>query len=127
MVVCFVRPQSNIVTYPMKPCMRSLVVLVPVVMAIGFIPFGILLSMTVGSGPLSLVAGALYVVLFPLSPIIIGFFLGEEKSGANEPISRALSPDVGEHRKVESLNDAPPHHEAGGWWEPGPPENHGYQ
>lgn len=83
--------------------------------------------MTVGSGPLSLVAGALYVVLFPLSPIIIGFFLGDEKSGANEPISRAMSPDVGEHRKVESLNDAPPRHEAGGWWEPGPPENHGYQ
>ena len=70
--------------------------------------------MTVGSGPLSLVAGALYVVLFPLSPIIIGFFLGDEKSGANEPISRAMSPDVGEHRKVESLNDAPPRHEAGG-------------
>lgn len=107
--------------------MRSLVILVPVVMAIGFIPFGILLSMTVGSGPLSLVAGALYVVLFPLSPIIIGFFLGDEKSGANEPISRALSPDVGEHRKVGSLNDVPPHHEVGGWWEPGPPENHGYQ
>ena len=111
----------------MKTCIRSLVILVPVVMAIGFIPFGILLSMTVGSGPLSLVAGALYVVLFPLSPIIIGFFLGDEKSGANEPISRALSPDVGEHRKVESLNNAPPYPEVGGWWEPDPPENHGYQ
>ena len=107
--------------------MRSLVILVPVVMAIGFIPFGILLAMTVGSGPLSLVAAALYVVLIFLSPIIIGFFLGDEKPGANEPISRALSPDVGEHRKAESLNNAPPHPEAGGWWEPAPPENHGYQ
>ena len=67
------------------------------------------------------------MVLFPLSPIIIGFFLGDEKSGADETISRAMSHDVGEHRTFESPNNAPPHPEAGGWWEPAPPENHGYQ
>ena len=43
--------------------MRSLVILVPVAMAIGFIPFGTLLEETVGSGPLFLVAMILYLSL----------------------------------------------------------------
>ena len=106
--------------------MRSLVILVPVAMAIGFIPFGTLLEETVGSGPLFLVAMILYVVLFPLSPMIIWFFLAH-RSGVNEPISQVESPNVGDHRTIEDLDNESPHSEVKGWWKPDPPENHGYQ
>jgi len=106
--------------------MRSLVILVPVAMAIGFIPFGTLLEETVGSGPQFLVAMILYVVLFPLSPKIIGFFMAHW-SGVNEPISQVESPNVGDHRTIEDLDNESPHSEVKGWWKPDPPENHGYQ
>ena len=118
--------QTNIVSYPIVFRMRSLVILVPVAMAIGFIPFGTLLEETVGSGPLFLVAMILYVVLFPLSPKIIGFFLAHW-SGVNEPISQVESPNVGDHRTIEDLDNESPHSEVKGWWKPDPPENHGYQ
>ena len=103
--------------------MRSLVILVPVAMAIGFIPFGTLLEETVGSGPLFLVAMILYVVLFPLSPIIIGFFLAHW-SGVNEPTSQVESPNVGDHRTIEDLDNESLNSEVKGWWKPDPPENH---
>ena len=106
--------------------MRSLVILVPVVMALGFIPFGILLEETVGSGPLFLVAMILYVVLFPLSPMIIGLFL-DHWSGVNEPISQVESPYDGDHRTIEDLDNESPNSEVREWWKPDPPENHGYQ
>jgi len=106
--------------------MRSLVILGPVAMAIGFIPFGTLLEETVGSGPLFLVAMILYVVLSPPSQMIIGLFL-DHWSGANEPTSQVESPNVGDHRTIEDLDNESPHSEVREWWKPDPPENHGYQ
>ena len=103
--------------------MRSLVILVPVAMAVGFIPFGTLLEETVGSGPLFLVAMILYVVLFPLSPVIMGAILyRKEEDPAIGPITGATSFSYAPEANNET--DKP---ELAEWWKPDMTENDGYQ
>ena len=87
--------------------MRWLMLAVPAILFIGFIPFGIVMEEIFDTGLFFFITMVLYVVLFPLSPVIVGVILYGK----------------GEHPAIEET-DKP---ESAEWWKPDMTENDGYQ
>ena len=80
---------------------------VPAILFIGFIPFSLVMSEIFDTGLFFFITMVLYVVLFPLSPVIVGAVLYGR--GGHLPIDEAGGPEVAE------------------WWRPDMTENDGYQ
>ena len=87
--------------------MRWLMLVVPAILFIGFIPFGVVMEEIFGQGLFFFITMVLYVILFPLSPIIVGAILYGR--GGHLAIEKANEPEVAE------------------WWKPDMTENDGYQ
>ena len=87
--------------------MRWLMLAVPAILFIGFIPFSLVMSEIFDTGLFFFITMVLYVVLFPLSPVIVGAVLYGR--GGHLPIDEEGEPEVAE------------------WWRPDMTENDGYQ
>ena len=87
--------------------MRWLMLGVPAILFIGFIPFGIAMSEIFDTGLFFFITMLLCVVLFPLSPVIVGVILHER----------------GRHLAIDEAGEP----EAIEWWKPDMTENDGYQ
>jgi len=87
--------------------MQWLMFVVPAILFIGFMPFGIVMEEIFGQGLFFFIVMTLYVILFPLSPVIVGGIL--HGRGRRLAIEEAGEPEVA------------------GWWESGMTENDGYQ
>ena len=87
--------------------MRWPILAVPAILFIGFIPFGIVMEEIFDTGLFFFITMVLYVVLFPLSPMIVGAILYGR--GEHLAIDEASEPEVAE------------------WWKPDMTENDGYQ
>lgn len=87
--------------------MRWLMLAIPAILFIGFIPFSLVMSEIFDTGLFFFITMVLYVFLFPLSPMIVGALLYGK--GDHLPIDEAGEPEVAE------------------WWRPDMTENDGYQ
>ncbi len=72
--------------------MRWLMFLVPAILFIGFIPFSIVMEEIFGQGLFFFIMMILYVILFPLSPVIVGANL--HGRGRHLAIEEAGEPEV---------------------------------
>ena len=103
--------------------MRWLMLAVPAILFIEFIPFGIVMEEIFDTGLFFFITMVLYVILFPLSPVIVGAILyGKGEHPAIGPITGATSFSYTPEANNET--DKP---ELAEWWKPDMTENDGYQ
>ena len=97
--------------------MRGFVIAIPLFMFFGFIPFGILMEELLGESLLFFCFMFLYVLLFPLSPIIAAGLIGDKREVR-------IDSELNDARESSGHNG-----ESGavGWWNSDMTENDGYQ